>query len=180
MVIVPILLFNDITIKGSYNHLCAMSAADSAHHGSACIAITEHMPTPTLTEVEIRPTDGSLHTVTTLTEVEICPTDGSLHTVTTLTEVEMRPTDGSLHTVTTLTEIEIRPTDSSLHTVITTISYLVVNHQCFNFSQINIIISEKKGDNYPDPRMMITIYKYVYPVQPCILPVQMTGGLVSG
>ena len=39
-----------------------MSAADSAHHGSACIATTEHMPTPTLTEVEIRRTDGSLHT----------------------------------------------------------------------------------------------------------------------
>ena len=39
-----------------------MSAADSAHHGSACIATTEHMPTQTLTEVEIRRTDGSLHT----------------------------------------------------------------------------------------------------------------------
>ena len=24
-------------------HLCVMSAADSAHHGSACIATTEHM-----------------------------------------------------------------------------------------------------------------------------------------
>ena len=39
-----------------------MSAADSAHHRSACIATTEHMPTQTLTEVEIRRTDGSLHT----------------------------------------------------------------------------------------------------------------------
>ena len=39
-----------------------MSAADSAHHRSDCIATTEHMPTPTLTDVEIRRTDGSLHT----------------------------------------------------------------------------------------------------------------------
>ena len=30
--------------------------------GSACIATTEHMPTQTLTEVEIRRTDGSRHT----------------------------------------------------------------------------------------------------------------------
>ena len=37
-------------------HVYVMSAADSA-----CIATTEHMPTPTLTEVEIRRTDGSLH-----------------------------------------------------------------------------------------------------------------------
>ena len=43
-------------------HFYVMSAADSAHHGSACIATTEHMPAQTLTEVEIRRTDGSLHT----------------------------------------------------------------------------------------------------------------------
>ena len=56
-----------------------MSAADSAHHGSACIATTEHMPTPTLTEVEIRRTDGSLHTYTTFSEILLNPafnTDG--------------------------------------------------------------------------------------------------------
>ena len=40
-----------------------MSAADSAHHGSACIATpnTCQYRTQTLTEVEIRRTDGSLH-----------------------------------------------------------------------------------------------------------------------
>ena len=43
-------------------HVYVMSAADSAHRGSACIATTEQMPSPTLTEVEIRRTDGSLHT----------------------------------------------------------------------------------------------------------------------
>ena len=43
-------------------HFYVMSAADSAHHGSACVATTEHMSTPTLTEVDIRRTDGSLHT----------------------------------------------------------------------------------------------------------------------
>ena len=44
---------------------CVMSSADSARHGSACIATTKHMPTPTLTEVEIRRTDGSLHIMLT-------------------------------------------------------------------------------------------------------------------
>ena len=29
------------------------------------------------------------------------------------------------------------------------VSYIIVNHQCFNFSQIRIIISGKKGENYP-------------------------------
>ena len=47
-----------------------MSAAESAHHGSACIATTEHMQTQTLTEVEIRRTDGSLHTYIHTTSVE--------------------------------------------------------------------------------------------------------------
>ena len=50
------------SLHQTLTHLCVMSTADSAHCGSACIATTEHMPIPTLTEVEIRRTDGSLHT----------------------------------------------------------------------------------------------------------------------
>ena len=50
------------SLHQTLTHFYVMSAADSAHHGSACIATTEHMPTQTLTEVEIRRTDGSLHT----------------------------------------------------------------------------------------------------------------------
>ena len=49
------------SLHQTLTHVCVMSAADSAHHGSVCLATTEHMPTPTLTEVEIRRTDGSLH-----------------------------------------------------------------------------------------------------------------------
>ena len=52
------------SLHQTLTHFYVMSAADSAHHWSACIATTEHMPTQTLTEVEIRLTDGSLHTYT--------------------------------------------------------------------------------------------------------------------
>ena len=52
------------SLQQTLTHLCVTSAADSAHHGSACIVTTEHMLTQTLTEVEIRRTDGSLHTYT--------------------------------------------------------------------------------------------------------------------
>ena len=51
------------SLHQTLTHVYVMSAADSAHHGSACISTTEHMPTQTLTEVEIRRTDGSLHTL---------------------------------------------------------------------------------------------------------------------
>ena len=49
------------SLHQTLTHFYVMSAADSAHHGSACIATTEHMPTQTLTEVQIRRTDGSLY-----------------------------------------------------------------------------------------------------------------------
>ena len=51
-------------VHQTLTHFYVMSAADSAHLGSAFIATTEHMPTQTLTEVEIRRTDGSFHTYT--------------------------------------------------------------------------------------------------------------------
>ena len=51
------------SLHQTLSHFYVLSAADSAYHGSACIATTEHMPTPTLTEVEICRTDGSLHNI---------------------------------------------------------------------------------------------------------------------
>ena len=45
------------SLHQTLTHFYVMSAADSAHHGSTCIAATEHMPTPTLTEIEIRRID---------------------------------------------------------------------------------------------------------------------------
>ena len=68
------------SLQQTLTHVSVTSAAESAHHGSACIATTEHMQTPTLTVIEIRRTDGSLHTYigsAVLTCTFICCSIGS-------------------------------------------------------------------------------------------------------